>query len=83
MSERCVKFSQYSSHQAGFDAGDGISYTNLPGSLTDDVLNLKIESNVGVPGRWLYIVNNHNGEMCFQGVSMIVKVFYKIENIKP
>lgn len=38
--------------QAGFDAGDGLNFQILPGSLTNNVLNLQYTSNVGTPGLW-------------------------------
>ena len=39
---------------AGFDAGDGVNYEKVPGSMTPEVLQLTQTSNVRVPGRWIY-----------------------------
>ena len=44
--------------QAGFNAGDGIRYFNIPGSRTHEVINLPTQSNVGVPGRWMFRVDS-------------------------
>ena len=43
--------------QAGFNAGDGIRYFNIPGSRTDESINLPTQSNVGNPGRWIFRVD--------------------------
>ncbi|KAI6197755.1 hypothetical protein M3Y94_01262500 [Aphelenchoides besseyi] len=42
---------------AGFNAGNGTAWTSLPYSGEGRVLKLKEFSNVGVPGRWLYRVD--------------------------
>ena len=44
--------------QAGFNAGDGIRYFNIPGSRTHEVINLPTQSNVGNPGRWMFRIDN-------------------------
>ncbi|KYO26244.1 sushi, nidogen and EGF-like domain-containing protein 1 [Alligator mississippiensis] len=43
--------------QAGFNSGDNTHYYNIPGSRTDNVLNIQRTSNVGVPGRWVFQVD--------------------------
>ena len=43
--------------QAGFNAGDGIRYFNIPGSRTHEVTNLPTQSNIGNPGRWMFRVD--------------------------
>lgn len=43
--------------QAGFNAGNGTGWTSLPYSGEGRVLKLQEFSNVGVPGRWLYRVD--------------------------
>lgn len=45
---------------AGFDAGDGTNYFNLPGSGTNEVLNIVNLSNVSpqTPGLWEFAVRN-------------------------
>ncbi|KAI6228866.1 hypothetical protein M3Y99_01179000 [Aphelenchoides fujianensis] len=42
---------------AGFNAGNGTAWTSLPYSGEGRVLKLQEFSNVGVPGRWLYRVD--------------------------
>ena len=41
---------------AGFNAGDGIHFT-IPGSLSDDIINITDTSNVGIPGVWMFQIN--------------------------
>ncbi|CAN2391630.1 Nidogen-like [Pristimantis euphronides] len=43
--------------QAGFNSGDDTHYFNIPGSRTDQVLNIKSTSNVNHPGRWVFQVD--------------------------
>lgn len=46
--------------QAGFDAGDGTNFQQLPGSFSQSVLNLQNTSNVSgtTPGLWTFAVRN-------------------------
>ena len=50
---------QWSSHTTiGFNAGDGVHHYTVPESLTaDNVLNLDNTSNVGIPGMYIYRVD--------------------------
>ncbi|XP_044291189.1 alpha-tectorin-like [Varanus komodoensis] len=43
--------------QAGFDSGDKKNYYNIPGSRTPEILNIGETSNVNVPGRWVFQVD--------------------------
>ncbi|XP_061876206.1 sushi, nidogen and EGF-like domain-containing protein 1 [Colius striatus] len=43
--------------QAGFNSGDDIHYYNIPGSRSPAVLSIAQRSNVGVPGRWIFRVD--------------------------
>ncbi|XP_065944898.1 sushi, nidogen and EGF-like domain-containing protein 1 isoform X2 [Magallana gigas] len=43
--------------QVGFNAGDGIHYYSVPGSMTDSMLNLPQASNIGVPGQFVLMVD--------------------------
>ena len=42
---------------AGFNAGDGIHFSTIPGSLSDDIINITDTSNVGIPGVWMFQIN--------------------------
>uniref|UniRef100_A0A8V0X6J7 NIDO domain-containing protein n=1 Tax=Gallus gallus TaxID=9031 RepID=A0A8V0X6J7_CHICK len=42
---------------AGFNSGDETNYYNIPGSRTDAIINITTTSNVNVPGRWVFQVN--------------------------
>ncbi|XP_012826283.1 sushi, nidogen and EGF-like domain-containing protein 1 isoform X1 [Xenopus tropicalis] len=46
--------------QAGFNAGDGWRYFNIPGSRTDDIARIANTTNVGVPGRWVFRIDNNH-----------------------
>ncbi|XP_076872164.1 LOW QUALITY PROTEIN: sushi, nidogen and EGF-like domain-containing protein 1, partial [Brachyhypopomus gauderio] len=59
--------------QAGFNAGDGRRYFNIPGSRTGDVVELETTTNVGYPGRWVFRIDdaqvqvggcNDSGSVC-------------------
>ena len=43
--------------QVGFNAGDGINYAAVPESRTGEIINIDTTSNVGVPGVWVFQVN--------------------------
>ena len=38
----------------GYNAGDGITSFTIPGSQTDNILNLVSTSNIRVPGVWVF-----------------------------
>uniref|UniRef100_A0A8D0GH68 NIDO domain-containing protein n=1 Tax=Sphenodon punctatus TaxID=8508 RepID=A0A8D0GH68_SPHPU len=44
--------------QDGFNSGDQTNYYNIPGSRTDSILNIGQTSNVNVPGRWVFQVDD-------------------------
>ena len=43
--------------QVGFNAGDGIRFASVPGSQTADIINIDNTSNVDIPGKWVYQVD--------------------------
>ena len=43
--------------QVGFDAGDGVHYAAIPESCTDAIINITQTSNVGVPGVWMFRID--------------------------
>ena len=43
--------------QVGFDAGDGVHYATIPGSRSDAIINVTRTSNVGVPGMWVFRID--------------------------
>nr|XP_054605635.1 sushi, nidogen and EGF-like domain-containing protein 1 [Nothobranchius furzeri] len=49
--------------QAGFNAGDGTRYFNIPGSRTTDVVGVEGTTNVGYPGRWVFRIDDANVEV--------------------
>lgn len=51
------------SSQAGFNAGDGKRYFNIPGSRTADVVNVEGTTNVGQPGKWVFRIDDANVEV--------------------
>ena len=44
--------------QAGFNAGDGVRATTISGSQTPEIVNITSTSNIGVPGKYLYRVED-------------------------
>ncbi|XP_064419080.1 sushi, nidogen and EGF-like domain-containing protein 1 [Latimeria chalumnae] len=44
--------------QAGFNAGDGRRYFNIPGSRTEDIVDVETTTNVGIPGRWVFRIDD-------------------------
>lgn len=44
--------------QAGYNAGDGLRFFNIPGSGTHEVFELPYTSNIERPGRWMYRVDS-------------------------
>ena len=45
---------------AGINAGDGINFVTIPGSLTPSIINITQTSNVGIPGIWMFRVSEGN-----------------------
>ena len=43
--------------QVGFDAGDGIRSTTIPGSRTSAIINIAQTSNVGISGTWIFRID--------------------------
>ncbi|KFQ12806.1 Sushi, nidogen and EGF-like domain-containing protein 1, partial [Leptosomus discolor] len=43
---------------SGFNAGDGKRYFNIPGSRTDDIADVEMTTNVGIPGRWVFRIDD-------------------------
>uniref|UniRef100_A0A8C6TT76 Sushi, nidogen and EGF-like domain-containing protein 1 n=1 Tax=Neogobius melanostomus TaxID=47308 RepID=A0A8C6TT76_9GOBI len=48
---------------AGFNAGDGKRYFNIPGSRTEDIVSVEVTTNVGFPGRWVFRIDHANVEV--------------------
>ena len=46
--------------QVGFNAGDGIRFASVPGSQTAAIINITTTSNVGIPGVWIYRVDEES-----------------------
>ena len=45
---------------AGINAGDGVNSVTISGSLTPSIINITQTSNVGIPGMWMFAVNEGN-----------------------
>ena len=43
--------------QVGFNAGDGIRFTNVPGSQTPGIVDIDNTTNVCRPGVWIFRVD--------------------------
>ena len=44
----------------GFNAGDGIRFASVPGLQNDSIINITTTSNVGIPGVWIYRVDEES-----------------------
>ena len=55
---------------AGINAGDGINFITIPGSLSQDILSITETSNVGNPGVWMFEVST--GTYIMLSNSMVV-----------
>ena len=44
----------------GFNAGDGVRFATVPGSQTHEIINIASTSNVGVPGEWVFRVDQED-----------------------
>lgn len=66
------------SSQAGFNAGDGKRYFNIPSSRTADVVNVEGTTNVGYPGRWVFRIDDANVEVgsCNNSGKTSIKEFF-------
>lgn len=49
--------SHLSPFQSGFNGGDVGHFFNLPGSRSNEVVNIEQTTNVNTPGRWLFRVD--------------------------
>ena len=46
----------------GVNAGDGSTSCIVPGSFSPAIINVTSTSNVGIPGRWMFGLNNLNSD---------------------
>lgn len=46
-----------STFQSGFNGGEIGHFFNLPGSRSNDVVNIEQTTNVNIPGRWVFRVD--------------------------
>lgn len=63
--------------QSGFNGGDVGLFFNLPGSRSNDVVNIEQTTNVNSPGRWVFRIDtelidpangcSYNGKCCSPG----------------
>ena len=44
----------------GFNAGDGVRFATVPNSQTPEIINISSTSNVGVPGVWIFRVDQED-----------------------
>ena len=54
--------------QVGFNAGDGLRFATVPNSQTPEIINISSTSNVGIPGVWIFRVDQ--GEIIAGGCSL-------------
>lgn len=44
--------------QAGFNAGDGVRHLTINGSRTPAIVDIETTSNIGVPGKYIFRVDD-------------------------
>ena len=49
-----------SRNYALYNAGDGVKYYILQGSLSSSILDLSSSSNVGIIGKWIFNIGNYS-----------------------
>ena len=64
------------SFQAGFNAGDGIRYFNIPKSRTPAIVNIASTTNYQHPGLWIFQVDSETVENngCTSGGGMVFTI---------
>ena len=45
---------------AGINAGDDVNSITIPGSLSPSIINITQTTNVGIPGVWMFKVDESN-----------------------
>ena len=57
--------------QAGFDSGNGVDFTVINGSFTDNIVNIDKISNVDIPGLFIFQVNGRiqSGSECDESIT--------------
>ena len=55
--DNLIQWSHSGRALAGYNAGDGIVSYTIPGSLTEEIINIDSTTNVGVPGMWVFRVD--------------------------
>lgn len=76
--------------QSGFNGGDIGHFFNLPGSRSNDVVNIEQTTNVNLPGRWFFRVDtdlidpangcSYNGEWKVQRATRLKPTMHGIQN---
>lgn len=44
--------------KSGFDLGDSTTFYTVPGSCSQSIINITQTSNVGVPGKWIFRIDD-------------------------
>ena len=55
---RAASTCETSLQQVGFNAGDGLRYFSVPGSRQAAIVNVETTTNVGLPGRWMFRIDD-------------------------
>ena len=71
-------FNEFTVALAGYNAGDGLVSFTVPGSQTDDILNIVSLSNVDVPGMLVFRLDEDDVVFSSCGSSSFGNVFLLI-----
>ena len=48
---------------AGINSGDGVNFKTISGSLTSRIIDIAETSNIGIPGIWIFRVDEIEGNI--------------------
>ena len=54
--------------QVGFNAGDEVRSASVSGSQTPAIINITMTTNIGVPGAWIFQVNEEEINIDTNGI---------------
>lgn len=57
---------------AGYNGGDGISYSMLPGSKSKEILKIQYKSNVNVSGLWIFRIDQSQEPCVHKGLAVML-----------
>ena len=69
-----IQWPDYGRASAGYNAGDGITYYMIPGSSSQEIINISLTTNVEQPGVWVFQVDRNELLLIF--CTCIIRPYY-------